>query len=76
MQYKEKRYKRCKYQKSNYLFEDDGLAEDNKLATENLLKIFLIRGGKPLWTENDSSKAVDTRQIYKTKYVKTIVTLK
>ena len=30
MQYKEKRYKRCKYQKSNYLFEDDGLAEDNK----------------------------------------------
>ena len=36
MQYKEKRYKRCKYQKSNYLFEDDGLAEDNKLSTENL----------------------------------------
>ena len=36
MQYKEKRYKRCKYQKSNSLFEDDGFAEDNKLATENL----------------------------------------
>ena len=36
MQYKEKRYKRCKYQKSNDLFEDNGLAEDNKLSTENL----------------------------------------
>ena len=35
VQYKEKRYKRCKYQKSNYLFEDDVLPEDNKLATEN-----------------------------------------
>lgn len=68
MQYKEKRYKRCKYQKSNYLFEDDGLPEDNKLATENLFlkkKFFLIRGRKPLWTENDFSKAVDTKQICK-----------
>ena len=33
---REKDTKYIKYQKSNYLFEDDGLAEDNKLSTENL----------------------------------------
>ena len=50
----EKDIRDIKYRKHKFsLFEDNGLAAGNELASENL------------WTEYDFSNAVDTKYIYK-----------
>jgi len=44
------------------LFEDDRLAEDKKIAMENFFSNVFFIGGGHLWTENDFSKATDTKK--------------